>query len=182
MNNKTIPNKHFGYTIVELIVVMAILAILTLIAVPRVSLFMENSKVDKADSLANLLNSTIQREFVDLNGLTLNLDKINDPDSKIVQEIKSNENLQQDAIVQFYSAGYENTTAVNSLLSSEVSTSLTTDYVGIILPDNDPTSLFSNTPTLNLYKPIKIIVKFSNSETPYIYENGVNVTKNYISN
>ncbi len=173
--------KRLGYTIVELIVVMGIIAILTLIAIPMVSKYIEDSKENKADSLAVLLNSAIQREFVDFNGLVLNLDKVNAPSSAIMQDIKSNENLQDDAIIKFYSAGYENTTAINDLLTSDVTTSLSTDYVGIILPDNNPTALFSNTPTLNLEKPIKIILKFEDNDIPFIYENGVNVTNQYVT-
>ncbi len=182
MKNTGIKNKkRLGYTVVELVVVIAILSILILIAVPSLGHFIEDSKRDKADTLAVLLNSNIQREFVDLNGLVLDLDKLNDPNSAIMQDIKSNENLNSDAIVKFYSAGYENTTAIESLLSSEISPSLTTDYVGIVLPDNDPTAQFSKTPVLNLNKPIKIIIKFSDNEETYIYENGVNVTSEYIS-
>ncbi len=182
MKNTNTNNKHLGYTIVELIVVIAIIAILTLIAIPNVAKYIENTNRDKADTLAVLLNSTVQREFIDLNGLVLNLDKVNDPNSAIMSEIKSNENLNSDAKVEFYSAGFDNTTAVNSLISSEINSSLTTDYVGIILPDNNATALFSNTPTLNLNKPIKIIIKFSNDDNTYVYENGINVTSEYITN
>ncbi len=151
-----------------------------MIAVPRVSLYIEDAKINKANNLAVLLNSNIQREFVDLNGLVLNLDKVNALNSEIMVSIKSNENLQDDAIVKFYSAGYNETTAISSILRDEVSPSLTTDFVGIVLPDNNPTALFSKTPTLNLNKPIKIIIKFSNVDTPFVYENGVDVTEQYI--
>ncbi len=159
---------------------MALLGILMMIAVPKVSIYIEDAKVDKANNLAVLLNSNIQREFVDLNGLVLDIDNVNGPNSKIKQDIQSNENLQDDVIVEFYSAGYDETTAVNSLLNSKINSSLPTDYVGVILPDNNATALFSKTPTLNLNKPIKLIIKFSNNDTAFVYENGVNVTEKYI--
>ncbi len=183
MNRKTSlnKNKHLGYTIVELLVVIAIMSILLLIAIPSLVRYLDNSKEDRANTLAILLNSTIQREFVDLNGLVLDLNKVNAPNSSIIQEIKSNENLQPGATVKFYSAGYENDTAVNTVITQEISSSSTTDFVGIILPDNNPTALFSNTPTINLNKPIKIVIKFANDEAIYVYENGINVTSDYIT-
>ncbi len=160
---------------------MLIIGILTMIAVPKFSKFIDQSKEDTTNSLANLLNSTVQREFVDLNGLVLNLNKVNSPTSVIMQEIKSNENLNADSIVQFYSAGYENTTVVNELINTNITPSLTTDYVGIILPDNNKDASLSNTPTLNLNKPIKIILKLNNNSKTFVYENGVNVTEQYIT-
>ncbi len=162
---------------------MTILGILTMIAVPRFTKYIDQSKVEKTNSLAVLLNSTVQREFVDLNGLVLDLDKVNDPTSDIMREIKSNEHLLDDAIVKFYSVGFNNTTAVNDLIRTNITPSLTTDYVGIILPDNnaDATAQPTQKPTLNLNKPIIIILKLNSNTNTYVYENGVNVTDQYIT-
>lgn len=62
-----------GFTLIELMIVVMILAILTLIAVPSYERYVANSKLTQAKSNLTLLSTLMERYYQDHNAYTSNL-------------------------------------------------------------------------------------------------------------
>ena len=64
MNKK---NNRKGFTIVELVIVIAVIAILTAVAAPQYIKYVEKSRVAKDDNNAGSIRTAVETAIVDLN-------------------------------------------------------------------------------------------------------------------
>ncbi len=172
--------KEKAFTLIEILVVIAIIGVVLTFAIPSVRNAYKNSQKTALDQEINFINSRVIREFNDFNGLTMELNAINNSNSPIVTALQNNNTIPSNSTFTFLASGYENDSVITNVINNIPGNNSQNQYY-IILPNNNPSIGSTTTLTLNLNKPIKIIAYSTSLSNIYVYENGVDISENYIT-
>lgn len=174
--------KHKGFSLIELIVVMAIIAILIAIIIPSYDNIIKGSQKSKLDEAIRETNSTTVRNLQDYNGIT---------SSNLTDSLKytltpvllaSSDLLSTSTThISYFSYYYDDITLVQNKFKEIYDTapyaSAPDNYnITICIPDNERHS--DSSITFNLNHSVYIIVK--TVDNTYIYKNGLDVTSDFL--
>lgn len=173
--------KNKGFSLLELILVMAIIAIIIAITIPSFNKIIRQSSKSKVDQAVMEMNSSIVHNVRDYNGLTAPnittlLDKTLTPILK-----RNNDLLSHATTISYCGYYYDDITPVKTkfleIYNSTSYPASSDDYkITVCMPDNvrhTDTSI-----TFNLKHPVYIIVK--TVDNTYIYKNGNDVTSDFL--
>lgn len=171
--------KNKGFSLTELVIVMAIMAILILIAVPSVSKFISQADNQSVDTAAATIHTVTRAKLRDLDGRTDIPTSIYAVDSNLYNVIFSGSNLSHlDSKLFIDSYNYKNLPTITDVESKISATPNYTTWV-MYLPNHtlsDPAP--TDTINLDLSYPI-LIFCIIDGEPTRVYNNGLNVTATY---
>ncbi len=167
-----------GFTIVELVVVMAILSILFAVLLPSFDKMLRDVNISSNDKIINSINSTLKTDFNNKNGLTLDTTNLNNNSKAYSQEFIEKYDLPTDFEVVFYGGDTTNVDVIKDVKNDSSNTLASySSAIAIILPSKEATTTYKSSFTLNMNKPLFIIHKSEYGTK--IYENGLDVTSSY---
>lgn len=171
--------KNKGFSIIELIVVMAIIAILILIAVPTVSMYIARANEQSIDTTASTIQTVVRTTLRDLDGRTDIPVTIYADGSNLHNEILTGSSLSPlDSILRI---NEYNVTDLPEIEDVELSTPARPNFTTwvVFLPNHTLTAP-APTDTFNLDLSYPIITFCIRDDEPtQVYNNGLNVTDIY---
>lgn len=173
--------KHKGFSLIEMVIVMAIIAILIAVTIPSFNRIIQRSAKSKVDQVAMAMNSSIVHNVQDYNGLT-STNITTTLDARLTPLlIRENDLLERDTTqIRYLGYFFDDISPVQSefdrIRNDESLTTASNAYnITIFMPDNEVHT--DNSITFNLNRSIYIIVKTEGNT--YIYRNGVDVTDEF---
>lgn len=181
--NNAYTFKNKGFSMIELVVVMAIIAILTLLAIPSIGRYLEQTRQKGIDTAAATIHTVTRVKLSDLDGRTGTPISIYDSDSNLYNEIfrgSSLSTMDSTLVIQSYQFdALPNTTTIEAQVHDTIpNNAIFTNWV-VCLPNHyltasDPADKIN----LDLEYPI-IIFCVRDGVPTQIYNNGLNVTDTY---
>lgn len=172
--------KFKGFSLIELIVVMAIMAILIAISIPSFDNVLRQTSKSQVDEAIRAMNSSIVRNLQDYNGVTAtNANRTLETTLTPILR-RDNDLISRATTITYFDYFYENTTPVQNrftqVRNSADLPATPDDYIiTIALPDNQDDA--EDRITFNLNHPVYIIVK--TVDDTFIYKNGIDVTSEF---
>lgn len=174
--HKSFSIKSRGFSIVELIIVMAIIAILILIAVPTVGTYIDRANEQRIDTSASTIHTVTRATLRDLDGRTDIPTTIYADGSHIQNEILTGSSLSTlDSVLRIDAYDFTTLPTISDVETLIPARPNFTTWA-VFLPNHTPAS--TDTINLDLSYPI-IIFCIRDDEPIRVYNNGLNVTSTY---
>lgn len=171
--------KNKGFSIVELLVVMAIIAIITFIAAPSISKYIKQAQDQGVDTAAATIQTVTRAKLRELDGRTDIPKTIYAEGSNLYNEIFKGSTLSNlDSKLYINTYDYKTLPTIASVQTA-IKPTANYDTWAVYLPNHTLSTDTDNTKfNLDLNYPI-IIFCLRNGEPPLVYNDGLNVTATY---
>lgn len=176
--------KSKGFSLIEVVVVMAIVAILIAISIPSLTSVLQQTNKSKIDQAIRTMNSSIVRNLQDFNGVTMSQPSTTLNTALTPILINDNDIITSSTTISYFGYYYDNLEPVRTQFtqirnSTTVPASPDDFNITIALPDNEVHTGSNPSITFNLNHSVYIIVK--TVDNTYIYKNGVDVTDDFLT-
>lgn len=174
--------KHKGFSLIEMIVVMAIIAILIAITIPSFDNIIRQSSKSEVDQAVMTMNSSITRNVQDFNGINLSDCDVVLTNTLTPILINDNDLLTAETTqISYFPYFFDDIRLVqnefNRIRNNVPFTTPPIDYnIRICMPDHETHT--DGSITFDLNHSIYIIVK--TADNTFIYRNGADVTDEFL--